>query len=76
MFLRTLLLLLGVYLILLFLTRSLRAFFRQVGGKQPPPKVPKEEKKPTLYYRKEDVEEAEFKEIPNDEDTEEPTNNQ
>ena len=72
MLLRTLLLFIGIYLILFFLTRSLRAFFRQVGGKQPPPNVPKQEKTPTLQYRKEDVEDAEFKEITEDEDSEEP----
>ncbi len=71
MLLRTLLLLIGIFLISHFLTRSIRAFFRQVGGKQPPPKVPKQEKTPTLQYRKEDVEDAEFKDISEDENSEE-----
>jgi hypothetical protein len=76
MLLRTILLLVGVYLILFFLTRSLKAFFRQVGGKQPPPKVPKQEKSPTLQFRKEDVEEAEFREINDGQDKEESSDKQ
>ena len=70
MLLRTLLFFIGIYLILYFLTRTLRAFFRQVGGKQPPPKVPKQDKAPVVQYRKEDVEDAEFKDITDDEDSE------
>lgn len=76
MLLRTLLLFLGIYLILFFLTRSLRAFFRQVGGKQPPSDIPKQEKPATLQYRKEDVIDADFKDITDDEDSEEPTDKQ
>lgn len=76
MLLRTLLLLVGVYLILFFLTRSLKAFFRQVGGKQPPPDIPKQEKPPTLQYRKEDVIDADFKDITDGENSEESTDKQ
>ncbi len=72
MLLRTLLLLIGIFLISHFLIRTLKAFFRQVGGKQPPPKVPKQKKTPTLQYRKEDVEDAEFKDISDNENSEDP----
>ena len=69
MFLRTLIFFIGVYLVLFFLTRSLRAFFRQLGGKKPHSNVPKQEEPPTLQYRKEDVEDADFKDISDNEDS-------
>ena len=64
MILRTLLFLAALYLILYLLAKSLGAFFRQVGQTKPKPKMPKAKEKPILRIRKEDVEDAEFEDIP------------
>ncbi|KPL07620.1 hypothetical protein AMJ86_03755 [bacterium SM23_57] len=66
MILRTLLFLVALYLILYLLAKSLGAFFRQVGQSKPKPKMPKTKEQPVLHIRKEDVEDAEFEDIPED----------
>jgi len=69
MILRTLLFLVALYLILYLLVKSIGAFFRQIGRQQSKPNVSKtEEPKRVFPVRSEDIEDAEFEDLPENPD--------
>ena len=63
MILRTLLFIAALYFILYFLVKSLRSFFRQLSRQEPKPKVQKPKEQPVLKFRKQDIVDADFEDI-------------
>ena len=70
MILRTLLFLAALYFVLFFLVKSFRSFFGQLNRQAPKPKVPKQKNKRELRFRKEDIVDADFEDISDDDSKE------
>lgn len=61
--LRTLLFIIGLGIILYYLSRAISAFFGQIGRQSPLPKADESDEPATPKIRPEDIEDAEFQDI-------------